>query len=393
MKKIFACILCALLLTGCWDVKELNNIGIVGALGLDKDNNTGEFIVTSQVLRPAALKTEGGSVEKSPIEIITTKGYTIFEAMRNITQQLDRKAFFAHVKIIVIGEQLARDGVQDILDFLARSHEIYRTTWLIIAKDTNARDILGAKKGIEAVQSTYMSDIIENRRFNSEVSTANILDFLKRKTGSEINPVAGVMRIIEEANLPAEKKEEPTTTGVKLSGTAVFKKDKLVGYLDDIETRGLNWITGKVESGLINVLSPFEEGKLIAIEIKKASSKIKPEIVDGKISFTIEVKEEGALVEEQGTLDVSKLEIVKEIEKAKNDVIENEIKKAIDKIQKEYNSDILGFGSAFRRKYPKEWRKIKDNWESMFPNIQYDIKVNAKIRSTQALLKSVKPAG
>ncbi len=390
-RRLFASILCILLLTGCWDRKELNEVGIVGAIGLDKDSKTEEIILTSQVIRPGALKKEGGGGEKSPVENITTRGNTVFEAMRNITKQFDRKAYFPHTKVIVIGEHLARDGILPILDVFIRSQEIRRLVWFTVAKDTTAEEILGVKHGIENVQAAYLDSIIKRRSANSEVSTPNLLEVLKRVSGNEINPIAGVMEVIEQPNRPVEEKNGLTTKGVKLSGTAVFKKDKLVGYLDDIETRGLNWVTGKVESGVINVPSPTEKDKLIAIEIKRASSSIKPEIKDGEISFTIEVKEEGDIVEQQGITDVSKLELFEKIEKEQEEVIENEIKMAVDKVQKEFNSDIFGFGSVFNKKYPKEWNKIKDNWESIFPKVQYVVKVDAKLRRTGLLLKSVKP--
>lgn len=390
-RKLFAIILCILFLTGCWDRRELNELGVVGAFGLDKDSETGKIILTTQVIRPGALKKEEGGGEKSPVEIITTKGNTVFEAMRNITKEFDRRAFFSHDKVIIIDEQLARDGILPILDFFVRSEEIRRLVWFIVAKDTKAREILGVKHGIENIQATYLDAMIKKSSLNSEVSTPNLLEFMKRVSGNNINPIAGVMEIVEESNLPAEEKKDKTTKGVKLSGTAVFKKDKLVGYLDNIETRGLNWVTGKVKSGVINVPSPAEKDKLIAIEIKRASSSIKPEMKDGIISFNIEVKEEGDLAEQQGTVDVSKLELFEKIEEGQKAVIENEIKLAVDKVQKEFSSDIFGFGSALNKKYPEEWDKIKDNWESIFPKVQYAVKVDAKIRRTGLLIKSVKP--
>ena len=383
IKKLFMIILCTLFLTGCWDRRELNELGIVLATGLDK-GSAGELVLTSQVVRPAAIRKQGGGGgQESPIEIITARGSTVFEAIKNISKEFDKNVTFSHNKVLLIDEQLARDGLLPILDFLARSYEIRGTCWMIIAKDSMASKILGEKHGMNNTQAIYMNDIIVNKKQNSEVSAINILDMLKAVGGNEINPICGVMEIIQE------KTKEVTHKGVKLTGTAVFKKDKLVGFLSDIETRGLNWVTGEVKGGVINVPSPTIKNKLIAIEIKRSSVSVKPKIEDETISFVIEVKEEGAIVEEQTLTDVSKLPVLEEIENSQKMVIEKEIKRTVDKVQKEYGSDNFGFGKALNDKYPDKWKEVKDRWEDMFPEVKYTVEVDAKIRNTGLLQKSV----
>jgi len=390
MKIVLAIILCTLLLTGCWDRTELNDIGIVVAVGVDKDDTTGKIIMTSQVVRPAALKREGGAEQASPVEIITTQGNTVAEAVKNISKQFDKQAFFAHVKVFVVSERLAREGLLPVLDFFVRNHNTRRLAWFIVAKGTDAREILIVKHGIENVQATYVDSIIKSRKDNSEVSISDILDYLKA-VSSDSNPIAGAVEIVEHFSMPDKEKKELTTQAVKLSGTAVFKKDKLVGYLDNIETRGLNWATGKVKNAIVNVPSPDEEDKLIAIVIKKASSSITPEIKNGKISFTIEVNVEGDIGEQQDTADYFKnMESFRKIEKEQQAVIEQEIKLAVDKVQKELGSDVLGFGSAVNKKYPEKWQSIKDDWENIFPGVPYQVKVDAKLRRLGSMLKPVR---
>jgi spore germination protein KC len=387
---LFAVILCTLLLTGCWDRKELNEIGIVVAVGLDQDNETGKIIMTSQVVRPGALKKDGGGGPSSPVEIVTTQGTTIAEAVKNISEDFDRKVFFAHVQVLVVSEQLAKEGLQSILDFFIRNNNVRDLTWFIIAKEAKAKDILATKHGIEDVQATYLDSIIKNRRDNSEVSTPDLLTYLKELAGGN-NPIGGVMEIVEQPNMPTKEKKELITQGIKLSGTAVFKKDKLVGYLNNTETRGLNWVTGKVKSTVITIPSPNEKDKLIAIAITKANSKITPEMRDGKISFIIEVKVDGNIAEQQDTADYfENIESFGTLEKEQQDMIEREIRTTIDKIQRELHSDILGFGSTYNKKYPQEWKNIKDDWDNIFPTVSYEVKVDAHLRRLGLILKPVK---
>jgi len=383
-------ILSTLLLTGCWDRREINDIGIVVAVGLDKDDVTGKILMTSQVVRPGSLKKEGGGQSSSPVEIITTQGNTIAEAVKNISQQFDRIAFFAHVKVLVISEQLAKEGLLPLIDFFMRNSNTRNLAWLIIAKDGKAKDILITNYGIENVQATYLDNMITNKGENSEVSTPDVLTYLKA-IASENNPIGGVMEIVEQPTMPTKEKKPSTTQGVQLSGTAVFKKDKLVGYLDKMETRGLNWVTGKVENTIINIPSPNKNDKLIAIAITKASRNITPKMINGEISFTIEVKVDGNIAELQDTAHYFKdPDSFATLEKKQNEMIEREIKTTLDKVQMELGSDILGFGSAYSKKYPQEWKSIKDDWDTIFPSVSYEVKVDAKLRRLGLILKPIK---
>lgn len=385
-----AVILCTLLLTGCWDRREINDIGIVVALGLDKDDKTGNIIVTCQVVRPGALKKDGGGEPSSPVEIITTKGTTVAEAIKNISEQFDRIAFFAHVKVLVISEQLAKEGLLPILDFFMRNSNTRNLAWLIVAKDAKARDILITNYGIGDVQATYLDDLIKNKGENSEVSTPDVLTYFKA-IASGSNPIGGVMEIVEQSTMPTKQKKASTTQGVQLSGTAVFKKDKLVGYLSNMETRGLNWVAGKIKRAIITIPSPNEKGKLIAIEITKASSSIKPEMINGKIIFIIEVKVDGDIVEQQDTANYFKdPESFVTLEKIQSDMIEREIKTTLDKVQTIFRTDILGFDSAYSKKYPQEWKSIKDDWDNIFPTVSYEVKVDANLKRLGLLLKPIK---
>lgn len=392
MKRKLALILvCTLLLTGCWDRKELNELGIVVAMALDKDDNTGNYLITAQVVRPEGTKSESRGTS-APAEIVTASGATIFEALRNISTQFDRHAYFAHNKIVVIDEEIAKEGLIPIVDFLLRSHEIRLLTWLVVTKDVKAREILGIEHGIEIVQAAYLEGLIRNSVSNSKTDAYNVLSFIKPLLSNEINPVAGVMEVIEQPIYPIEQKSQLTTRGVQFSGLAVFKKDKLVGYLDPIETRGFNWVAGNIKSGTINVPVPGKEDKLVTIEITRASRRIEPQIKDGKFSFVIKIKEEGVIIEEQGLADVSKLEIFNKIQEEQKHAIEKEVEVAVDKLQKEFGSDILGFGRALDKKYPKEWKRVKDNWENLFPEVAYTVEVDASIRRTGLLLGPTIPS-
>jgi spore germination protein KC len=383
--KICSIFLCLLLLTGCKAQTELTHIGIVVAVAIDKDHETGDIILTSQVIRPGSLdkKTPG---QEAVVELTTTKGKTIFEAIRNTTQDFDRMNFYAHTKVIVIDEELAKEGITPLLDFFVRGKQLRGYTWLCIAKDVPAREIIGVKEGVDKIQANYLKDIIENKEYQHKVTASSVIDYYRKALQDGINPITGVLEIIEVANQPVEKKEEKTSKQVKFSGTAVFRKDALVGYFNETETQGLNWVIGKVHTGVITLPSLLEQGKLISLDIKDSKTKIIPEIKDGKISFAIKVKVDVILVEEQGKVKITypktMLDYLDEVKKETEKEIDQEINLAVNKAQKNLNSDVFGFGSILNREYPEQWHGIKDQWGEIFPNVDYTVEVEVKVIGT-----------
>jgi len=109
-----------------------------------------------------------------------------------------------------------------------------------------------------------------------------------------------------------------------------------------------------------------------------------PEITDGgRLKVTIKIREEGNLVHAECPIDISRPGVLQKLEKLKAKAIEAEVMSAVRRAQ-EYRSDPFGFGAAFRRRYPREWRIMKDAWsEEFFPVVEVRVAAEAKIRRTQ----------
>ncbi|WP_213974381.1 Ger(x)C family spore germination protein [Tepidanaerobacter acetatoxydans] len=377
MKKCFIICLAVILLvvlTGCWDRSELDAISIVTAVGVDKSKTEEKILTTFQIMKPSALKTSGSSSsgEQEGVWTLSSTGYTVFDAVRNATMQTERKLFFSENKVIVIGEEVAKSGIAPFLDFFLRDPEPRRLSWLLIAKG-EASDIIKAKHEQENIPSKAIRGMIKASRATSTAVQINLNDFAKCLSTPGMDPVACRIELIGDGKQSDKK--------ICVTGAAVFKKDKLVGWLDRPETRGLNWVLGKVSSGIIVVKSPKEEDENIALEIVRAGSKITPEIRDGKITITVEIHEEGNPGEQMSSVQLSAVEDWKELEKRKAQVIKNEINAVLDKAQKEWGTDIFGFGEAIHRKYPKEWKELKGKWRDEFPKVDIQVKVDAKLRT------------
>lgn len=383
MKKkcfIFLIIIAAIAQVGCWNRRELDTLAIVSAVGIDKSEEQEKLSVAFQIIKPSEIKgaspsasggTESGG--SKGVWVLTSTGYTIFDAARNATMQADRRLFFPQSKVIVIGEELAREGISPLLDFFNRDPEPRRISWILISKG-KAHDIISAKHEQENIPARTIDNIIQSSTATSTAVKVNLNEFLKNLISPTSDPIACRIEMIQDNQSKSQK--------MRFTGASVFKGDKLVGFLDQHETRGLNWILGKVVSGIILVKSPLDDNKNVALEIIRASSRITPEILDDEIKIIIEVKEEGNLAEQFSHVELTNTEMFKELERRKAQVIKNEIQSVLEKAQKKWGVDIFGFNKAVHRKYPQEWKTLQTNWRDILPKINVEVKVDAKLRTS-----------
>jgi spore germination protein len=178
---------------------------------------------------------------------------------------------------------------------------------------------------------------------------------------------------------------------VKFAGAAVIdgRTKKLRGFLNEKEIEGITWITGKGKGGLVKSFDR-KTGQPIIYEVESMKSHIQPHVDRNKISFNVKIESEGRISENLAVSeDVFKNEFIKKAENATEKEVERLMKNVINRTQKDYKVDVAGFGNRLRIKYPKEWKKLKKNWDQTFSKvpIRYTVKISIKDYGTSGLNK------
>ncbi|MFZ5943010.1 MAG: Ger(x)C family spore germination protein [Bacillota bacterium] len=377
---ILLILILSLTITGCWDRRELEDLALVTGVAIDKAEKPENVRMTAQVIVAQNVSTPGGGGgQGEPVWNGTSTGRTIFDAARKMTFESNQKLYFSHNPVLIIGEEMAKEGIASVMDFFFRDPENRRTTWVLVSKG-DAAEILKTKTKIDPIPGMYIKELIELTGATSLVATSMEQGFMERLMSKTTAAYASVI----EAQGEGESKK------LILKGTAVFNKDKLAGEFDYYESRGLLWVLGKVKSGIINVSCPDSEEQ-IALEIIRAKGKIIPQIEDNTLKVVVKVNEEGHLGEQECSIDLTTPENWAKLEKMKAGVIRNEILAAVKKAQ-DLNTDVFGFGDAFHRKYKNIWKsQLKDNWDEFFPDIEVEVVVEAKLRRTGMITKPAVP--
>lgn len=376
-------LLACLLATGCWNRVELNDIAVISASGLDwKDGN---WVISYQVVIPQAISSQSAAGNSAAVNVFSTKGESFRSAVSKASQETSRRLYFSHTQIIIIGQEAARKGLGPLLDTYLRNHDSRETVSVYIAKGS-ARRMLEQLIPLEKIPGAAIQRMITNEEMNSSTFRQMtihqlLLDLLGTTHATSIPGL-----IVSGANESIDRAEQLTRTStpskVRLFDLALIAGDKLVGWIDNEESQGVMWLTDHVKRTTI-AFACSEDGaqKSSSVRIIHAKTKLRPELSNGKWIMHVNASADGALMEYNCEGDLAKPKQVEGIER----LIEKEITSIIEqgwKAVRKHRTDVVGFGSAIHKKYPKQWSKISDSWPELFPNTEVKVSIKVKLNST-----------
>ncbi|MBM7649607.1 spore germination protein KC [Bacillus ectoiniformans] len=381
----------SLILAGCWNSRELNEVVIAIAVGIDK-LESGEYRFTVQVINPATTAGQGsGGDFGTPVVTYSETGKSLFDAWRKITKISPRKVYFGHVRLLVIGEDVAREGIAKPLDPLLRDHEFRADYFLAIARKSSAKGVLSVLTALEKVPAIKLVSSLETSQKNTAETVAYTFDEIIAQMGHEgkdliitgLRPKGSVKSGATKENI------DKTTIGTLLQfyQTAVFKEDKLAGWFTSKETKGYNYVRGETKSTVEELTCPKEDG-LLAVEIIRTNSDMKAAIKNEHPQITVNVTVEGNIIDVQCAANVTDVQIVKSLEKQLEQQVKGYINQAVKKQQK-LKIDVLGFGRTVHHNNPKYWKEHKKIWGKISPSVDVNIQVEGYINNTGSIGKSL----
>ncbi|MEH7524682.1 Ger(x)C family spore germination protein [Bacillus sp. JJ1503] len=361
-----------LLLTGCWDRWEINDLALVTAAAIDKKEDN-QIELSIQIFVPKALSSGGAQAGQGGGGATTVstshKGVNIADALSKLQGELPRKIFWGQCKVFIFGEDLAREGIRDHLDFLLRHPQPRERAFVFVSKG-KAKNILQLQTRLERFSAETVREIVK-----LSIGMKTTLQDLDEMLMSEAQAAA-----LPYIKIETEKKsKEKSRQFPKISGTAVFKKDKMVGSISAHKTRGILWLRDEIKEYTVTAKPQGKRGDLSLNPVSVQINLI-PQIKDEKWKMTIKVKTEGAIVQNRTNLNLSNPKSLKIAEKAYAKDIKKRIESAIKEAQYDLKADIVGFAKEFHHKYPKEWKRVKHRWDEQFSEVKVEIDVEGHIR-------------
>jgi len=349
------CIGLTLPLAGCWNSKDIQNMAYVTALGIDfKD---GKFISYVQVLNfTNVAKTEMSELGKNvPIWIGKGEGRTVTESFNSIYATSQIRVFWGHVKAVICTENFLKkpDRMKEAYDLLNRYREV-RYNVLMYGTKEPLQTIFVQKSLLNfSPLDTIMyspKQMFSQRSFILPIYGFKIMAQINEPGTGAILPTLS----IDKGSWREDQKEKGV---LKINGAYLFHNQKLRGWLSEHDLKGYRWMQHQLERSPINI---YRENKhpSAAIVMLHPKSRITPYFEDGKAYFNLSIRIEAYLDELTETLSEAELE--QKAAKLVQDEIRYTFLKGI-----QIGSDVLKLEEALYRKYPKQWRAVQKDNETM----------------------------
>ncbi|MEK9199950.1 Ger(x)C family spore germination protein [Ureibacillus sp. FSL E2-3493] len=336
------------ILTACWDRYELEERANILGLSIDiaeRESDTPElsysedkfpggeqnalYRVTAQLAVPGKIKLGpegvGGDGSGQTAWVLETVGHTLDDAMSNLQQQLAEKLYLGHLQIVIVNDEVAREGMDIINDFLKRNYEVRRTAWMVISEDV-ASDVLEAAPPIETVPALYLSETLENAARLGQLPTEYLGKFWVDLEEEGVDAKLPLVKVLEKER-------------ILINGLAFFNGEKMVGTMTPIEIGAYLAMREKNPGGYPIAVSS-KDGEVYLVESLKRDSKIKVNVKNGQPKAFIDVEIDSSIDEEIGANDLSKQK-VDELEQEASRVAGERFEETLKKWQ-EKESDILG---------------------------------------------------
>lgn len=381
MKKAYLLIMISnlIFLTSCWNYIDVNKMRFVAGVAFDYDETRDEYIVTSEVVKLL----EGG--EKFGSALFQSRGKTIFDAVRDMIMKNARRLYWGHAKVVILGRDMAGEKLLTALDYTSRDAEFRDDMWILVSGEKTANEIFeNTYKKREDIASFHIDDELKNEKSISTYHGVPTWRFIKATYNKSTAPTLPIVKLV---NKGGEK-----VPGV--GGQAIFKEGKIVGTLNEMETRAYLWVIDKLKGGVMTVKTEINGDAVeVVMELFGNKTKMKAKKVEGKIVMEINIKSEYGIAEVATEVNVIEKKAREVLKKSIEKEIKRQVKDVIEKVQKEYESDIFGFGSKIKDEMPEEWRSIESDWNEVFSNLETEINVVVNIRGSALTSEPIKVVG
>lgn len=360
--KIFFSILCIIIFIIFFvgpkkklqNVEDLDIYVGIGASFENTSKGNGEY----KIVAVANMYKEDESVSS---DIRIGKASTIGKTREDRQRKTGKSFFLGLIKIYLIEEEYAKNGVGPILDIVFKNAIIDENAYFVVCKGKSEQYFKSNFPRIEN-PSEYMSDMVKNsisyNFFKENYTFRNVILSSNAEGRCAVVPYFSM-----------------DSNGIKISGMAILNKDKLQTVLDMNDTRIMNMLR---ENKVKGVLTLQDSSSNSINYLAKTNKKVKCSKEGDKYNFTIDLKLDGEILDNEVYANLSKdSKVMKKFESDMEKQVEETCNRFIDKMQNQYKIDMLQLGWVASAKYGK---KTGVDWNQLVSNS--NIKVNVKVKVT-----------
>lgn len=371
MKKTVRLLLAAavlICLPGCWDMREIQEISYVTALGVDFRDE--KFIIYAQMLDfTSVAKSEGGKPSESiPVWVGRGEGKTLNDAISQLYTTNQQQISWSHVTALVMTEAILEPKrMEKIFDLTNRSNEIRYTKW-----------IFGTRNHIEELFTTTPffqlsplhsllhepAESYKQHSFVHPIQFSNFISSYREKGATVVLPSLSV----SSANWSENMQQHPL---LEFDGVYFLHNKKKQIWLPREDILGLRWLASHATSAPIQISENNDVvGSIIMEEPRSAVEMVKR---NGEVTFKIKLNLIGMIRNMDS--NVSSMKMKQLGEKALEDQITRTFR-----IAARQGVDPYQFSQHLYRYDNKLWNKLEKEGRIISDESLEDVQVNLSLR-------------
>lgn len=317
----------------------------------------------------------GGEKDGQGLTRLSCSGKNISECLAKLQNYSEKtELYYAHTRYVIVGEDYARKGLGDIMQYLESSTQLRSDLPLFIVKNGSAKDLVlksgGKDEGIHGVMEAVLRDC--KQQGNGYPFTCGDIGSFSAEYGSAL---ACALTVSKTKDIDPEAEDEDTTPIV--SGYAVIDLGTLTGFLSEDAARGVNLLIG--EQGTQPMTVEYS-GQPVSLRITKVKTALEPVFGDAgtMTKLTLNLQTEASLeeTEESGQIDRDKL----------NKAFSNTVEQWMNEIlltMRDTQCDFLGFGPRIAIAYPKQFTESPIPWREQLTDISYRTEVRCTVHHSE----------
>jgi len=393
----------SMLMSGCNGARELDERSNAIAVGIDKAEQEGMVRVSYQFAVP---QVEGGKSDANKSTVNITNTASTFAETRNLLKsEISVEPSLAHAKVIVIGEELARTGLEKVLSAFVRNREFRASMFIVVTRGT-AQSFLEKNKPVFVTSmSKYYDQMIitgGDTGYFLRTSVQQYYTRLKSHSGQPYMTLVGINPETGEGQVSTRKVDGGKNDGysagdiprsggnpVEFAGTALFSGDKMVGTLSTTETRMLAILLGEYPNGFVSVEDPLVVKNFVNVNLRLGSKpKIKVVLVEGKPMIHVRILLEGEISSIGSGINYEQESYLNLLEAQIDQVYQQEMMNLIKRTQ-DLNTDVAGFGYYLRPAFQTNKEFEDYQWNQKYSQAEVEIEIKTQIRRTGLMLRTV----
>ncbi len=362
----------ALLLTGCWGVAPMEKTGLVALLGVDSASGD-RYRVTVAVINPLGLPTPtGGAANGAPELLRSAVASSTAEAVRRLSATTYLNLDFTHIRGVVVSEQVARAGLAAPLEFMAGSPQFLETPWLYVARGESAAAVLRESQRMMPDAGEVLAGTTAWAQHLFPGYADRLFTFLNQmQTEGDEPATAGVSADAAQGQGP--------TLAFRLTGTAMFRGDRLVGWLDEPQTLGWLLATGRGQQQTL--VAPAPGGGSFTLQILASDHRIRitPGAAGPRADLRVQLRVALVAAEHAPADFWANPAALRIVRASAAGLVTGDIRAALQAAQG-VGADVFSLGEHVRVQDPADWYPVRDLWNtSAFGRMPVSIQVRVDV--------------